>query len=227
MCKRNFKGVGENWQGQRMRNKQLLVKEKYQKIFRLAKPYYKKGREADEQHHLVVAKMISSILKKVDLDEDIMMAAALLHDIGYAKIPPEKRKTHWANKIVKNHMKFGAKIAREILEKVDFSREKVDKVCKIIATHDNPTIGLKIDLKEGKVLKEADILWMTTETAFWLDVKRRPELGASGWLKVLEQRFTEEKKYTKYLTTKFSKKRTKEFIRKMKSKVEKSWKKYV
>ena len=194
----------------------MKVKKKYQKIFELARPYYKKGREADKEHHLVVAQMMEEILKEVDLDEDVMMAAALLHDIGYAKIPPNKRKVHWADKVVRDHMKYGAEIAEKILKKVNFPKEKVKKVCQIISVHDNPTIGLKITSKEGKILKEADILWMTTERAFWLDVKRRPELSPNDWLKVLESRFAKEKAYTKYLKTNFSQKRTRKFIKKMK-----------
>ena len=197
----------------------MKIKKEYQKIFELAMPFYKKGREMDDIHHLVVAEMMINILKEVPLDEEIMMAAALLHDIGYAKIPPEKRKIHWQKQVKKDHMKFGAELAKGILEKVKYPKEKIKKVCKIIAVHDNPEIGLPIRCQEGKVLKEADILWMTTEKAFWLDVRRRPELKPIDWLKILEKRFTKEKKYTKYLKTKFSKKRTKDFIKKMKGKL--------
>ena len=61
---------------------------------------------------------------------------------------------------------------------------------------------------------------MTTEEAFWLDVKRRPEIKAEEWLEILENRFTQEKAYTDYLKTNFARKRTKEFIKKMKKKME-------
>jgi len=70
----------------------VRIKSKYKNIFELAKPYYKKGREADKEHHLAVAKMMQRILEEIDLNEDIMMAAALLHDIGYAKIPARREK---------------------------------------------------------------------------------------------------------------------------------------
>jgi len=205
----------------------VKLDKKYRQIFKLARPYYKKGREADEKHHLVVADMMQEILKEVDLDENVMMAAALLHDIGYAKIPPSKRKTHWADKVVRDHMRYGAEIAKKILKKINFPEEKIKKACEIIATHDNPTIGRQIASKEGKILKEADILWMTTEKAFWLDVKRREELGASDWLKVLKQRFTKEKKYTKYLATKFAKRKVKKFLDEMEKKTKDLWEKYI
>lgn len=195
------------------------MKRKYKEILNLAEPYYKKGRAADKFHHLKVFKLMQGILKeKPKLDEDVMMAAALLHDIGYAKIPKEIRKKHWARKVVKDHMAIGATLARSILKKVNFPAEKIRKVYDIIAVHDNPTLGLNIFSDEGRILKEADILWMTTEEAFWLDVARwMKEPGE--WLVVLEKRFTKEKAYTNYLKTKFGKSRVRNFLRQMRRKL--------
>lgn len=197
------------------------MKKKYKKIIRLAQPYYKKGRAADRLHHLVVAKMMQNLLKeKKGLDEEVMMAAALLHDIGYAKIPEQKRRFHWAKSVKRQHMILGARLARQILQEVKFPKEKINKVADIIATHDNPEVGLKITSEEGKILKEADILWITTQEAFWLDVGRRM-VEPEEWLEVLEKRFTKEKEYTDYLKTKFAKRQTKTFLKLMRKKVSK------
>lgn len=192
------------------------LKPKYHKIYRLALPYYKKGRKLDNVHHLVVAANVSHILKEIELDEEILIAAALLHDVGYSKISQEKRKTHWEKQVKRDHMKYGAEISKKILIKINFPKEKIQQVSNIILEHDNNELGLPIKSKEAKVLKEADILWMTTERAFWLDVKRRPDLIPEDWLNILEKRFTKEKAYTKYLKTKYSKKRVKIFLKKMK-----------
>lgn len=197
----------------------VKLNRKYKKIFNLAKRYYKKGREKDKIHHLKVAEMMQGILKEVPLDEEIMMSAALLHDIGYAKIPEEKRKTHWARKVKADHMKYGAEMAKEILSDADYPENKIKKICHAIAIHDNPELGIPIKTKEAKVLKEADILWMTTEEAFWLDVKRRPLLTAKDWLDVLERRFTEDKTYISYIKTDFGKRRVKNFLKIMKKKI--------
>jgi putative nucleotidyltransferase with HDIG domain len=197
------------------------MKRKYIEIVRLAEPYYKKGRAADRLHHLVVAKMMQNLLKeKKGLDEEVMMAVALLHDIGYSKIPKDERKKHWSKSVMKNHMLLGAELATKILKKLDFSQPKIEKVYEIIATHDNPTLGLSLSTKEAEVIKEADILWMTTEEAFWLDVGRRM-IEPEEWLEVLEKRFTKEKEYTDYLKTKFAKRRTKTFLKLMRKKVSK------
>ncbi len=192
------------------------LKPKYHKIYRLALPYYKKGRKLDNVHHLVVAVNVSHILKEIELDEEVLIAAALLHDIGYSKISQEKRKTHWEKQVKRDHMKYGAEISKKILIKINFPKERIQQVSNIILEHDNNELGLPIKSKEAKVLKEADILWMATERAFWLDVERRPDLIPKDWLNILEKRFTKEKAYTKYLKTKYSKKRVKIFLKKMK-----------
>lgn len=191
------------------------LKPQYQKIYRLALPYYKKGRELDSIHHLAVATNVSHILKEIKLDEEVMIAAALLHDIGYSKIPQKKRKTHWNKQVMRDHMKYGAEISKKILPKINFPKKKIQLVSNIILEHDNHELGLPIKLNEARALKEADILWMTTEKAFWLDVKRRPEFTPKDWLNILEKRFTKEKAYTKYLKTKYSEKRIKTFLNKM------------
>jgi len=119
---------------------------------------------------------------------------------------------------MKDHKIIGAQLAHQILKKVKFPKEKIEKVASIIAAHDNPGLGLKIKSKEGLVLREADVLWMTTEEAFWLDVGRRT-IQPEEWLEVLEKRFTKEKEYTDYLKTRFSKGKTKAFLKSMKKKL--------
>jgi putative nucleotidyltransferase with HDIG domain len=200
-----------------------LIPKKYQPIFEMARPYYEKGRDKEDLHHLVVAWMMKNILKEVDLNEDVMMAAALLHDTGYSQIPPEKIRNysdkkgkHLAKSVLKDHMKFGVEIAEKILKQLNWEEDKIREVCEIIAVHDGPAIGIPIRTQEGKILKEADILWMTTSEAFWLDVERREGMKPEEWLNNLEHRFTKDKNYTKYLTTNFAKKRVKWFLDSMK-----------
>lgn len=205
------------------------LKPMYRKIYNLALPYYEKGREAEDVHHLAVTGIMINLLKEVDLDEEVMIASSLLHDIGYASLTSRERKGYRGKDkqylpegLVRRHMASGAKIAREILYKLEFPENKIQKVCKIIATHDNPKLGLPLKTKEQKLLKEADNLWMTTEEAFWLDVKRRRGMTAQDWLKILETRFTKEKQYTDYFTTRYAKRRVKEFLSEMKSNIGKS-----
>src|SRR3990172_9553672 len=195
------------------------MKKKYLKIFLLASPFYLKGRSADKLHHLVVAKMMEAILKEnPKLDSDVMMAVALLHDIGYAKIPKHKIGSFWAKKVKKDHMRIGAELAQDILGRINFRQGKIERVCEIIATHDNPELGLPIYSYEAQVLKEADILWMTTEEAYWLDIGRR-QIQPEEWLSTLEKRFSKDPNYKPYINTRFGKGRVRNFLRQMRKKL--------
>jgi putative nucleotidyltransferase with HDIG domain len=193
---------------------------KYKKIYKAALSFYKKGRLLDDVHHLCVAYMMTQLWPIYKADEDIMMAAALLHDTGYARIPKKKRATHWDKQVKIDHMKYGAQIAEKILKENHFPKEKIRKVAAIIATHDNPEIGLPIASPEGRILKEADILWMTTEEAFWLDVKRR-QIEPEDLYRMWKKRYEEEAAYKDYLTSQFSKKRVRWFLTTMKGQLKK------
>lgn len=202
------------------------LKPLFRQIYGLSLPYYMHGREAEDIHHLAVTEIMMNLLKETNLDEEVMMATSLLHDIGYATISPDKKKNYsgkqqqyLSKEIVKEHMVSGAKIAKSILCQLDFPKNKMNKVLEIIITHDNPKLGLPLKTKEQKLLKEADNLWMTTDEAFWLDVKRRSGVTAQDWLNILEVRFTQEKAYTDYLTTRYAKQRVKRFIAEMKHKL--------
>lgn len=85
------------------------------------------------------------ISKGLDVDMDVVKVSALLHDIS---------KNDECDGKIKDHTKTGAKEARKILEKMNFPKDKTDKVCKCILYHDKPEDY--DDLKELRVLKEAD-----------------------------------------------------------------------
>lgn len=85
------------------------------------------------------------IAKGLDVDMDIVKAAALLHDIS--RINENKKN-------IRDHAAQGAIEAKKILKSMKFPEEKIDKVCKCILSHNK-----KEDLsgiKEARVLKEAD-----------------------------------------------------------------------
>ena len=80
----------------------------------------------------------------------VVMAAAILHDIGIHKAE-EKYKSSAGN-----YQEIeGPPIAREIMEKLQFKKEVVDEVCEIIANHHSPG---KVDTLNFKALYDADWL---------------------------------------------------------------------
>lgn len=132
----------------------------YEKIWELAKPYYKKGREMDIDHVEWMIEKALLVCEKEEIDDSLLVPLVILHDVGYAEVKgdPFKRETR------KEHMKAGAKIAREILEEVGYDKEKTEKIVYYVSVHDIWALG-KIKVYEDLVLgvfKDLDFIWVIT-----------------------------------------------------------------
>lgn len=79
---------------------------------------------------------------------DVIRAAALLHDIARAMEDEGK---------IEDHATEGAKMARKVLEEVNFPREKIDKVIHCVKVH-RFRKGVKPENLEAKVLQDSDRL---------------------------------------------------------------------
>ena len=141
------------------------MKEIYKKIWKLAKPYYEKGRPMDIDHIEWMMKDALLVCEKEGIDEEILLPLAILHDVGYANVSkedPYKIETR------KAHMKEGAKIAKEILAKVKYPKEKAEKIVYYVSVHDNWAFGddeYKRDRSLG-AFKDLDFIWMATPKGF-------------------------------------------------------------
>jgi len=117
------------------------LKEKIQHYFDVSG-----GHEFD--HTQRVYNISLSISKGEDVDMDVVKAAALIHDIVRAKEDSGE---------IECHAKKGAELAKEILSKTDFPKDKIDKVCEAIRVH-RYSKGLKAKTKEAEILQDADRL---------------------------------------------------------------------
>ncbi len=100
-------------------------------------------------HALEVMKYAEEIMKKTEgFDYDIVMASALLHDVGI-KLSEEK----WGYNNGKTQEELGPPIARQLLESIDFPEDKITKICEIIGNHHSRS---RYDYVELTILKEAD-----------------------------------------------------------------------
>lgn len=89
-----------------------------------------------------------SIVKDEKADIQIVDAAAWLHDIArHAEDSGE----------IECHAEEGAKMAKEILEKIDFPKEKIPTVVHAIAVH-RFSKQKKAETKEAQILQDADRL---------------------------------------------------------------------
>lgn len=88
-------------------------------------------------HTLQVRELALSIQKKAGGDKDIIETAALLHDVGKAKL------------LAPGHEQISAKLAKEILKKIRFNENKIKKIVECIR-YEN------FQLLETRILRSAD-----------------------------------------------------------------------
>ena len=142
------------------------MKEIYRKMWELAKPYYEKGRPTDMDHIEWMNEHAQAVCDKEDLDESLLIPLVLLHDTGYSEIPKDNP---FNLDLRKAHMKAGAKITREILEKLNYPKEKTEKIVYYVSVHDNWAFGETELYKKDKILgvfTDLDFTWMIAPIGF-------------------------------------------------------------
>ena len=88
------------------------------------------------------------IAKEESADLDVVKAAVLLHDVARAMEDEGK---------IEDHASEGARMARTLLEEVDFPKEKIDKVIRCIEGHRFKSC-VETENLEAKILRDADRL---------------------------------------------------------------------
>ena len=109
-------------------------------------PYFKEGGHGFD-HTERVFNLAVRIAKQKKADMDIIKASALLHDIARKK----QSKTGLC------HAEQGAKMVPEILEEINFPKEKIPAVVHCIAVH-RYSKKLAPKTKEAEILQDADRL---------------------------------------------------------------------
>lgn len=129
-----------------------------------------------KHHILVVVKFSLDLGKKVKADLEVLELAALLHD--YASLLDKN--------FNKEHHVHGARLAKEILEKLNVPDDKTKIIQDCIMSH-RGSVKLKRETKEAKILASADAMSHISELAsmFYLTYgvhKFKTKEGAE-WLK--------------------------------------------
>lgn len=121
-----------------------MTKELFNKIENYMKSCVKETAHDREHIYRVLGNCLKIAEKESNVDYDILLSAALLHDIGR-----DGKK--------KKHNETGAEMAREYLRTIDFPVEKIESVCDAVFTHSNESYGQQKTL-EAKILYDADKL---------------------------------------------------------------------
>ena len=151
------------------------MKEIFNKIWELALPYQDKR---DDVGHAETS--LKYALNLVDLEngnEDVVIPAIILHDVGWSQLPEERRMTIFnpeakeedRREVQFEHQIESIKLAAKILRKVDYRPELTDEILDIISHHD--TRKGFISKNEG-IVRDADKLWRTSRQGFTVSEAR-------------------------------------------------------
>jgi hypothetical protein len=138
----------------------------YQRIWKLAKPYYQKGRPMDIDHIEWMLSKAELVCEKEKLDHSLLIPLVILHDVGYAVTP---KGNPYDPKLRRAHMKAGAVIAKKILGEVDYPKDKTNQIVHYVSVHDNWALGNNQIYNEDKILgvfSDLDYTWMATTRGF-------------------------------------------------------------
>ena len=101
-------------------------------------------------HALRVTGFAQEILQEEDGDEDVVIAAAILHDIGIHEA--ERKYDSSAGRYQEIE---GPPIAREILKRQGLEESFVEEVCEIVGNHHSPK---NVDTSNFRIVYDADWL---------------------------------------------------------------------
>ncbi len=120
----------------------------FNEIKEKALPFFKDYGGHAFDHTERVLNLAKHIAKNENVDIDIVVAAALLHDIARCREDDGK---------IGCHAEQGAKDAEALLKETSFPKEKIKAVVHAVAVHRYST-GIVPDSLEGKIIQDADRL---------------------------------------------------------------------
>ena len=144
----------------------------YKEIVELAEPYYQKGRPGDLKHIDWISKKLFELkptIERKGYDFDITYVLAILHDVGYSKMP--KGYNPFDLKIRKLHAEKSAEVAKVILDKVNFPKSKRSKTLRLIKHHDDWAFNKPLKDAEWRIFTDLDFAWEASKKGF--DIVRK------------------------------------------------------
>ncbi|MBM4278941.1 MAG: HD domain-containing protein [Deltaproteobacteria bacterium] len=144
----------------------------HQEIFEKAKPCLRTRKNLI--HTRIALRYALELLQSEQGDEDIVIPAVLLHDVGWKTIPEELHLTAFGPnpsnpKLTKVHEIEGAKMAEAILSKHQYPPKKIKEICQIIRGHDTRKRAISVN---DHIVKDADKLWRYSRKGIAIDLGR-------------------------------------------------------
>ena len=150
----------------------MAIKPTHQRIFKKAEPFLHTRKNLI--HTKIALRDALKLLKSEKGDEEVVIPAILLHDVGWNAIPEHLHLTAFGPnpsnpKLAKVHEVEGAKIAKAILEKLHHPPANVKEICQIIQGHDSRKRPLSWN---DRMVKDADKLTRYSRKGMAIDSDR-------------------------------------------------------
>jgi HD superfamily phosphodiesterase len=144
----------------------------YERIFQEAKPFLRTRKNLI--HTKIVLKYALNLLEEEEGDEEVVIPAVLLHDVGWKRIPETLQLTAFGPnrsnpELERVHEVEGARIAKGILETLHYPSGKVKEICQIIRGHDTRKRSLS---QNDRIVKDADKLFRYSRRGVAIDTDR-------------------------------------------------------
>lgn len=158
----------------------------YLEILQQAKPFLHTRKNL--LHTRISLRYAIRLLKEETAEEEIVIPAVLLHDVGWNAIPEHLHLTAFGPnlsnpQLAKVHEREGAKIARTILENVRYPSYQIEEICRIIRGHDTRKRPIS---SSDRIVKDADKLWRYSSKGVAIDTERF-KISRHEWLAYLEE----------------------------------------
>jgi HD superfamily phosphodiesterase len=141
-------------------------------MFERAKPFLRTRKNLI--HTKIALRYAITLLNKVKGDEEVVVPAILLHDVGWKVVPEHLQLTAFGPnrsnpRAAKLHEVEGAKMARKILELLHYPPKKVKEICRIIQGHDSRKRPIS---RSDRIVKDADKLFRYSRKGMAIDLNR-------------------------------------------------------
>lgn len=141
----------------------VRLPERHDAIWKRAEPHLKV--RANDAHTIYSYGLASALVDQhPEADPEVVLPAILLHDTGWSTVPEQDILSAIAPgggrpDLVIQHEKEGARIAREVLDEVDWDAERIERIVAIVDGHDSRREAMSLD---DALMKDADKLWRLT-----------------------------------------------------------------
>lgn len=135
----------------------------YDEIYRRAEPFW--ATRKNELHVPCSYDFAHRLLGSYpSANGDVVLPAVLLHDVGWKMVPHEKQRDAFGPEVKDHetrrfHETEGVRIAREILDSLNYNRAKTAEILSIIDGHDSRKEPLSLN---DALVKDSDKLWRFT-----------------------------------------------------------------